>query len=113
MKRHLEIKNKCIIKNVKNLKYNEKELYDLMNKSEFWIYPTNFSETSCITAMEMLKSRVICLYYPIGGLVDTINGNGIQLIRDKEVNQIINLTEDEKIILTNTIQFLFDHCKIK
>ena len=77
-------------------KLNEKELYDLMNKSEFWIYPTNFSETSCITAMEMLKSRVICLYYPIGGLVDTINGNGIQLIRDKEVNQIINLTEDEK-----------------
>lgn len=77
-------------------KLNEKELYDLMNKSEFWIYPTNFFETSCITAMEMLKSRVICLYYPIGGLVDTINGNGIQLIRDEEVNQIINLTEDEK-----------------
>ena len=77
-------------------KLNEKELYDLMNKSEFWIYPTNFLETSCITAMEMLKSRVICLYYPIGGLVDTINGNGIQLIRDEEVNQIINLTEDEK-----------------
>ena len=67
-----------------------------MNKSEFWIYPTNFLETSCITAMEMLKSRVICLYYPIGGLVYTINGNGIQLIRDEEVNQIINLTEDEK-----------------
>jgi GR25 family glycosyltransferase involved in LPS biosynthesis/glycosyltransferase involved in cell wall biosynthesis len=77
-------------------KLNEKELYDLMNKSEFWIYPTNFLETSCITAMEMLKSRVICLYYPIGGLVYTINGNGIQLIRDEEVNQIINLTEDEK-----------------
>ena len=77
-------------------KLNEKELYDLMNKSEFWIYPTNFLETSCITAMEMLKSRVICLYYPIGGLVDTINGNGIQLIRDEEVNQIMNLTEDEK-----------------
>jgi hypothetical protein len=29
MKRHLERKNKCIIKNVKNLKYNEKELYDM------------------------------------------------------------------------------------
>lgn len=77
-------------------KLNEKELYDLMNKSEFWIYPTHYPETSCITAMEMLKSRVICLYYPIAGLVDTINGNGIQLIRDKEVNQIINLTEYEK-----------------
>ena len=29
MRRHLERKNKCIIKNVKNLKYNEKELYDM------------------------------------------------------------------------------------
>ena len=27
--------------------------------------------------------------------------------------ELFNLTEDEKIILTNTIQFLFDHCKIK
>ena len=77
-------------------KLNEKELYDLMNISEYWLYPTNFYETSCITAMEMLKSRVICLYYSIGGLVDTINGNGIQLIKGEEVNQISKLTEDEK-----------------
>jgi hypothetical protein len=90
----------CEIKKYSNVvhlgKLNEKELYDLMNISEYWLYPTNFHETSCITAMEMLKSRVICLYYSIGGLVDTINGNGIQLIRGEEVNQISKLTEDEK-----------------
>jgi hypothetical protein len=74
----------------------EKDLYDLMNTSEYWLYPTNFFETSCITAMEMLKSRVICLYYPIGGLVDTMNNHGIQLVEGEEVNQIIRLTESEK-----------------
>ncbi len=76
-------------------KLNEKELYSLMNRSEYWLYPTDFYETSCITAMEMLKSRVICLYYPIGGLVDTINNHGIQLVRGKEVNQIVSLIEDD------------------
>jgi hypothetical protein len=77
-------------------KLNEKDLYDLMNTTEYWLYPTNFFETSCITAMEMLKSRVICLYYPIGGLVDTMNNHGIQLVEGEEVNQIIRLTESEK-----------------
>jgi hypothetical protein len=77
-------------------KLNEKELYMLMNRSEYWLYPTDFYETSCITAMEMLKSRVICLYYPVGGLVDTINNHGVQLIKSQEVNQILSLIEDEK-----------------
>jgi FkbM family methyltransferase len=77
-------------------KLNEKELYSLMNKSEYWLYPSDFYETSCITAMEMLKSRVICLYYPIGGLVDTINNHGVRLIKSQEVNQILSLMEDEK-----------------
>ena len=44
----------------------------------------------------MLKSRVICLYYPIGGVVDTINNHGIKLVKDQEVNQILSLMEDEK-----------------
>jgi len=77
-------------------KLAEKELYDLLNTSEYWLYPTNYFETSCITAMEMLKSRVICLYYPVGGLVDTMNNHGIQLVEGEEVNQIIRLTENEK-----------------
>jgi len=94
----LEIQN--TIKKYNNIthlgKLDEKQLYDLMNKSEYWLYPTNYHETSCITAMEMLKSRVICLYYPLAGLTDTINDHGIKLTKDLEINQIISLTEDEK-----------------
>lgn len=83
-------------------KLNKKELYNLMSLSEYWFYPTNFPETFCITAMEMLKSGVICIYYPFAGLVNTIGNYGfpvdekteldiikkIALLPDKEKNKI-------------------------
>ena len=50
-----------------------------MSISEYWLYTSTFPETSCITAMEMLMSGVICLYYPLAGLVDTIGSYGIQV----------------------------------
>ena len=74
--------NEIIIKNdsIKHLgKLNQKELYDLMEVSEYWLYPCCFHETSCITALEMLMSEVICLYYPIAGLTDTLGDYGIQV----------------------------------
>ena len=75
---------------------NQKELYSLMATSEYWLYPCSFNETSCITAMEMLMSEVICLYYPIAGLTDTLNGQGIQVSRGTEIETIINLSEKQK-----------------
>lgn len=66
-----------------NVKYMGKlikpDLYKLMSTCEYWFYPTNFNETSCITAMEMLMSEVICIYYPLGGLVNTMSDYGIQV----------------------------------
>ena len=77
-------------------KLNREQLYELMGTSEYWLYPTNWPETSCITAMEMLMSEVICLYYPIAGLVDTMNNNGIQIKDGNEIETIMNLTIDKK-----------------
>ena len=53
-----------------------------MHTSEYWLYPCCFDETSCITAMEMLMSEVICLYYPIAGLPYTIDTYGIKVDED-------------------------------
>ena len=39
---------------------NSIELYDLMAKTDYWLYTNTFPETSCITAMEMLMNEVIC-----------------------------------------------------
>jgi len=88
------------INNLKNVyhhgKLNQIKLYLLMQSSEYWLYPCSFRETSCITAMEMMMSEVICLYYPIAGLTDTMNGHGIQICEGNEIetlNGIINKKE--------------------
>ena len=92
-------KLESIIKQFNNIKYvgclDKTQLYELMKSSMYWLYPTNYCETSCITAMEMLMSEVICLYYPIAGLVDTIGNYGIQIQECNEIKTICNLTNNQ------------------
>jgi len=76
---------------------NKDDLYKLMSTSEYWLYPTNFDETSCITSMEMLMSEVICIYYPRAGLVNTLGDYGIPVERGNEIDTILNLSNKEKI----------------
>jgi beta-1,4-mannosyl-glycoprotein beta-1,4-N-acetylglucosaminyltransferase len=96
----LEYKLNEIIKQFDSIKHvgslNRTELYNLMCSSDYWLYPTCWHETSCITAMEMLMAEVICVYYPIGGLVDTLGDYGIAVERDNEIETIINLTSKKK-----------------
>ncbi len=77
-------------------KLGRPELYDVMSKSDFWFYPTDWPETSCITAMEMLACGVVCVYYPVAGLPDTIGDYGIQVKDGEEIEQMMGLTEEEK-----------------
>lgn len=77
-------------------KLGSRELYELMMSSEFWLYPTCWHETSCITALEMLRCGVICVYYPLAGLTHTIAGNGIAVNRGEEVDAIMKLSEYDK-----------------
>ena len=66
-----------------------------MGAAEYWLYPTDWPETSCITAMEMLMSGVICLYYPVAGLTDTMGGCGIQIAPGSELETLCRITSDE------------------
>ena len=77
-------------------KLNTGELYGLMSKSEYWLYTNTFPETSCITAMEMLMSEVICLYYPLAGLNDTIGDYGIKVNQGEEIKELLSLTAERK-----------------
>lgn len=90
-----------IIKKYDSIKHvgclNRDKLYELMSSSEFWLYPTNFNETSCITSMEMLMAEVICIYYPIAGLVNTLGDYGISVERGNELNKILDLTSRQKL----------------
>ena len=75
---------------------NTEQLYAEMSKAEYWLYPTDWPETSCITAMEMLMSEVICLYYPVAGLTDTMSGCGIQIAPGTEIETLCKIASDEK-----------------
>ena len=74
-----------------------KKLYDEMSSAEYWLYPTSWPETSCITAMEMLANGVICIYYPVAGLVDTMKEYGIPVNNTDEImDTLISLSNDEE-----------------
>ena len=74
---------------------NAAQLYGEMGTADFWLYPTDFLETSCITAMEMLMSGVICLYYPGAGLTETMHGCGIQIARGSDVDTLVKIAHNE------------------
>ena len=89
------IKKSPSIKHVGKL--NRKELYDLMSSSEYWLYPSYFQETSCISSLELLASEVICLYYPVAGLVNTVGDYGIPISEGNEIDKLLNLSVKQKI----------------
>lgn len=57
-----------------------KELYAFMATAEYWFFPSTFPETSCITAREMMASKVKCFYFPQGGIIETMGGFGIPIV---------------------------------
>ncbi len=89
-----------IIKKYNNITHlgslSQDKLYELLSSIEYWLYPTNWPETSCITSMEMLMSNVICLYYPIAGLVNTLQNYGIIISKENEINTILELSNKTK-----------------
>lgn len=55
-----------------------------MMMSEFWLYPTHFFETHCMTALECQMAGVIPIVRKYGGLVDTVGNRGIQVEYDEK-----------------------------
>ena len=45
----------------------------------------------------MLGLEVICLYYPLGCLVNTINNYGIQVNSGNEIQTILDLNNNKKL----------------
>jgi tetratricopeptide (TPR) repeat protein len=72
------------------------QLYKLLQYSEYWLYPSYWPETSCITSMEMLRCGVICLYYPIAGLPETIGSIGLEIKEGNEIQMLASLTPQGK-----------------
>jgi len=52
----------------------QQELYPLMASSSYWYYPSDYEETFCITALEMLGHKVQPITWEWGGLKETLHG---------------------------------------
>lgn len=86
------------------------ELYSLLETTEYWFYPSSMPETSCITAMEMLKSRVLCLYYDIGGIRETIGDNGVIIKYGNEISVLTSLTPEVKQAILDKGEAFVNEC---
>jgi glycosyltransferase involved in cell wall biosynthesis len=91
-------------------KLNTDQLYTEMASSEYWLYPTHWPETSCITALEMLMSEVICLYYPVAGLTYTMDKCGIQVKPNSEIDILVSLTDEQKETLRKNGREYAEQC---
>ncbi len=49
------------------------KLTDFLKESEVWLYPTDFMETFCITALEMIGCKVFPVTRAFGALKNTLN----------------------------------------
>lgn len=61
----------------------QKQLYELMRLSEFWYYPSDYEETFCITALEMLANMVKPITYETAGLKETLHGFNLSNFKDE------------------------------
>lgn len=75
--------------NVTNLgALTKQELADVMRQCDMHVYPSNFEETSCITAMEDMAAGLPLIASWVGALPETTEGSGTLLIdlKDGEVD---------------------------
>lgn len=63
----------------------QKELMEAYKDASIWLYPTNFAETFCISAIETLLSGVFPIVRNYGALPDTLKGLPCEIVdRDCE-----------------------------
>lgn len=75
-------------------------------KASLWLYPTCFTETWCITAVEMMAAGVPIICSNLAGLQDTVGNYGI-LIGNGELNQALTKECKEQFV-NKSIEVLKD-----
>jgi glycosyltransferase involved in cell wall biosynthesis len=60
----------------------QQELAEEFLKSDIWFYPTRFTETYCITALEAQMAGTLCICTNLSGLTTTVADRGILMDGD-------------------------------
>lgn len=87
---------------------SQAELAEAMKVADIWFYPTNFTETYCITALEAQLSETICVCTKLAGLIATVGDRGIMIegegnqpayqaeYRERALAEVCAILRDEK-----------------
>ena len=94
--RFISAKDKEIIKNSDNIYLNGRVSQEQISieylKSDVWLYPTDFTETYCITAVEAQASGCLCVTMDVGSLGEIVDDRGVVVkgdIKDKKIQENI------------------------
>ena len=76
-----------LLDNLDNVEFlgtlGRQEYIELLKSSEYWYYPSNYEETFCITALEMLACMVKPVTYEAAGLKETLHGFNLEDFDDE------------------------------
>ena len=84
--------------------HNDKIIEEYLS-SEMWFYPTDFTETYCMSAVEAQMSGCVCVTTHLAGLIETVANRGV-LIKDpvyseeyKEniISEVVNILNNEEL----------------
>ena len=80
-------------------------LSEKFNEADVWLYPTDFLETYCMSALEAQLGGCLCIYTPVGALVDTVGDRGYVLPKvdedgfyERALEQILRLLNSPEVV---------------
>ena len=73
---------------------SKSELYESWKTADVWFYPTSFSETFCVTALEAAASKTLAVATNLAGLQHTVGNRGILFDATLSETQIVQLLKD-------------------
>jgi hypothetical protein len=93
------------LKKIKTLEYitiNPRTTQDTISlellKSDVWLYPTEFKETYCISALEAMAAGCLVATVKLAGLIDTVGDRGITINPDESwdllLERLFNVLDD-------------------
>jgi glycosyltransferase involved in cell wall biosynthesis/tetratricopeptide (TPR) repeat protein/precorrin-6B methylase 2 len=73
---------------------SKSELYESWKTADVWFYPTSFSETFCVTALEAAASKTLAVATNLAGLQYTVGDRGILFEPTYSEEQVFQILKD-------------------
>jgi len=88
------------LRNVVNHGWVTKEtLARAWSTAEYWLYPCNFIETFCLTALEAAITKTLAITTDLGALRETVGDRGILAPRDQLIEKLFKHMESPELTL--------------